>query len=77
VLGGSWGSTLALAYAQAHPGRVSEIVLFPVVTTTRREVEWITRDVGRLFPETGATPRSFRTARGCEGRLGSPASPAS
>ena len=51
VLGGSWGSTLALAYAQAHPGSVSEIVLFSVTTTTRREVEWITRDVGRLFPE--------------------------
>jgi len=51
VLGGSWGSTLALAYAQAHPDHVSEIVLFSVATTTRREVEWITRDVGRLFPE--------------------------
>jgi proline iminopeptidase len=51
VLGGSWGSTLALAYSQAHPARVSEIVLFSVVTTTRREVEWVTREAGRLFPE--------------------------
>lgn len=51
VLGGSWGSTLALAYSQAHPGHVSEIVLFSVATTTRPEVEWVTRDVGRLFPE--------------------------
>ena len=51
VLGGSWGSTLALAYAQAHPHHVAEIVLFSVTTTGRREVEWITRDVGRLFPE--------------------------
>ncbi len=50
VLGGSWGSTLALAYAQAHSERVSELVLFSVTTTTRREVEWITRDMGRLFP---------------------------
>jgi len=50
VLGGSWGSTLGLAYAESHPNRVSEIVLFSVVTTTRREVEWVTRDVGRLFP---------------------------
>jgi proline iminopeptidase len=50
VLGGSWGSTLGLAYAQRHPDRVSEMVLFSVVTTTRREVEWVTRDVGRLFP---------------------------
>jgi proline iminopeptidase len=50
VLGGSWGSTLGLAYGQTHPDRVSEMVLFSVVTTTRREVEWVTRDVGRLFP---------------------------
>lgn len=50
VLGGSWGSTLGLAYAQAHPERVSELVLFAVTAGTRREVEWITRDVGRLYP---------------------------
>ncbi|WP_117211895.1 prolyl aminopeptidase [Allorhizocola rhizosphaerae] len=51
VFGGSWGSTLGLAYAQAHPARVGEIVLFSVVGTSRREVRWVTRDVGRLFPE--------------------------
>jgi proline iminopeptidase len=50
VFGGSWGSTLGLAYAQRHPERVSALVLFSVVTTTRREVDWITRDMGRLFP---------------------------
>jgi proline iminopeptidase len=50
VLGGSWGSTLALAYAQRHPECVSEMVLFSVVTTTRREIEWITQHMGRLFP---------------------------
>ncbi len=51
VLAGSWGSTLALAYAQRHPDRVSEMVLFSVTTTTRREVEWVTRDAGRFFPQ--------------------------
>jgi len=51
VFGLSWGSTLGLAYAQAHPDRLTELVLGMVVTTSRREVEWITRDVGRLFPE--------------------------
>lgn len=51
VVGGSWGATLALAYAQAHPDRVTGLVPFSVATTTRREVRWITRDVGRLFPE--------------------------
>jgi proline iminopeptidase len=50
VLGASWGSTLGLAYAERHPGRVSELVLFAIATTRRTEVEWITRDVGRLFP---------------------------
>jgi proline iminopeptidase len=51
VLGGSWGSTLALAYAETHPRAVSELILFSVVTTSRREVEWVTRDVGRFFPQ--------------------------
>jgi proline iminopeptidase len=50
VLGGSWGSTLALAYAQRQPRRVAALVLFSVATTTAREVEWVTRGVGRLFP---------------------------
>jgi len=49
VFGGSWGSTLALAYAERHPEPVSEMVLFAVGTTRRHEVEWITHDVGRLF----------------------------
>lgn len=57
VLGGSWGSTLALAYGQRHPGRVTEMILFSVVTTTRREIEWATRDAGRFFP---AAWRRFR-----------------
>lgn len=50
VFGGSWGTTLGLAYGQAYPERVSEMVLFSVTTTSRREVEWITRDMGRIFP---------------------------
>lgn len=51
VLGGSWGSTLALAYAERHPDRVSEMVLYSIATTTEREIEWITRGVGIFFPE--------------------------
>ena len=54
VVGGSWGSTLALAYAEGLPDRVSEMVLFSVVTTTRREVNWVTRDVARYFPKQWA-----------------------
>jgi proline iminopeptidase len=51
ILGLSWGTTLALAYAQAHPHRVNALVLGFVTTTSRREVQWITEDVGRIFPQ--------------------------
>jgi proline iminopeptidase len=50
VRGSSWGVTLALAYAQAHPERVSELVLAAVTSGARRETDWITRDIGRVFP---------------------------
>ncbi|MCQ1953672.1 alpha/beta fold hydrolase [Arthrobacter sp. zg-Y238] len=51
VNGVSWGSTLALAYAQTHPERVLGMVLVAVTTTSRREVDWITEGVGAIFPE--------------------------
>lgn len=51
VNGVSWGSTLALAYAQAHPERVLGIVLMAVTTTSRAEVDWITEHVGAIYPE--------------------------
>lgn len=49
--GVSWGSTLAIAYAQSHPQRVSGIVLMAVTTTSAAEVEWTTETVGAIFPE--------------------------
>jgi proline iminopeptidase len=51
ILGLSWGTTLGLAYAQACPRRVNALVLGFVTTTSRREVQWITEDVGRIFPQ--------------------------
>ncbi|PWU56605.1 prolyl aminopeptidase [Micromonospora sp. S4605] len=69
VLGASWGSTLGLAYAQRHPARVSELVLFSVVTTSRREVEWITRDMGRIFPAEWARFRDGVPAADRDGDL--------
>ncbi|MFI4935004.1 MAG: prolyl aminopeptidase [Caulobacterales bacterium] len=54
VFGGSWGSTLGLAYAEAHRQSVSEMILFSVVTTGRREVDWVTRQAGRFFPQAWA-----------------------
>jgi proline iminopeptidase len=50
VAGGSWGVTLALAYAQRHPDRVTAMVLAAVTSGTRRETDWITRDMRRIFP---------------------------
>ena len=50
VLGVSWGSTLAQAYAHRHPQRVSQLILALVTTTSREEVEWMTEGVGKIFP---------------------------
>lgn len=55
VNGVSWGSTLALAYGQAHPDRVLGIVLFAVTTSARAEVDWITDGVKAMFPEDWLT----------------------
>jgi proline iminopeptidase len=49
--GGSWGSTLALAYAQRHPHRVSEIVLSAITSGRRWEADWLYRGAARFFPE--------------------------
>ncbi len=59
VLGGSWGTTLGLAYAQTFPHRVAALVLACVTTTSRREVQWITHDMGRIFPEQWERFASF------------------
>jgi proline iminopeptidase len=51
VLGGSWGSTLALAYAERYPQRVSEIILFGVTSGRNREFDWLFRGgVATFFP---------------------------
>ncbi|MGY4923923.1 prolyl aminopeptidase [Streptomyces sp. 900105755] len=50
LYGGSWGSTLILAYAERHPERVSEIVIAGVTMTRPEETDWLYRGVGRLLP---------------------------
>ncbi|MGY2079304.1 prolyl aminopeptidase [Modestobacter sp. SYSU DS0657] len=50
VSGGSWGVTLAFAYAESFPERVTELVLAAITNGDRRETDWITRDMGRVFP---------------------------
>jgi proline iminopeptidase len=52
VFGGSWGSTLALAYAERYPERVTEIILFGVTTGRHKEIDWCFRGgVAIFFPE--------------------------
>jgi proline iminopeptidase len=68
LLGTSWGTTLALAYAHAHPEHVDALVLACVTTTSRREVDWITCGVGRIFPQqwerfASHIPRSLQGER--------------
>ncbi|MER5965147.1 prolyl aminopeptidase [Streptomyces sp. NPDC002057] len=58
LYGGSWGSTLILAYAQAHPERVSAIVLNGVTTTRRSEIHWLYEGAARFFPEAHARFRA-------------------
>jgi proline iminopeptidase len=54
VFGGSWGSTLALAYAQKHPKRVTELVLRGIFLLRRSELEWFYQNAegaASLFPD--------------------------
>lgn len=52
VFGGSWGSTLALAYAQAHPDRVTELVLRGIFTFRQSELDWLYRfGASEIFPD--------------------------
>lgn len=50
LYGGSWGSTLGLAYAERHPHKVTEIILVGVTTTRRAEIDWLYHGVAPLFP---------------------------
>jgi proline iminopeptidase len=51
LFGSSWGSTLSLAYAQAFPERVSEVVIVDVTTSRKAEIDWLYGGVARFFPE--------------------------
>jgi len=66
LFGGSWGSTLALAYAQAHPERVAGLVLRGVFLGRPSEVDWFLNGIQSVFPEahalfTGFLPESERS----------------
>jgi len=55
VFGGSWGSTLSLAYAEKHPDRVTELVLRGIFTLRRSELEWFYQEGSSwIFPDAFA-----------------------
>lgn len=66
VLGGSWGSVLALAYAERYPERVTEMVLWGVSTGRYQELDWLFRGgISIFFPEQwqrlcAAVPEGYR-----------------
>lgn len=52
LFGGSWGSTLALAYAEKHPDRVTELVLRGIFLLRKQEIDWFyQRGAGAMFPD--------------------------
>jgi len=60
VLGGSWGATLALAYAEAYPHRVAAMILRGVFTARSSELRWLYREgASLLFPEAWEAFASF------------------
>ena len=65
VFGGSWGSTLALAYAQAFPDQTISLVLRGIFLMQRREIDWFLYGMRMIFPEawhrfTGFLPEAER-----------------
>ncbi|MCF1708935.1 prolyl aminopeptidase [Tabrizicola sp. J26] len=52
VFGGSWGATLALAYAETHPERVRALIVRGIYTVTKAEIDWYYRyGVSEMFPD--------------------------
>jgi len=54
VFGGSWGSTLALAYGQAHPARCTGFVLRGIFLATKNEIDWFMNGIRGFFPKEHA-----------------------
>ena len=63
LFGGSWGSTLALAYAIRRPERCTGLILRGIFLGTRREVDWFLHGMGTFFPEAWRAFREFLPER--------------
>ncbi len=60
IFGGSWGSTLGLAYAQKHPERVSELVLRGIFLMRKKEIDWLYQyGACEIFPDAWERYRDF------------------
>ena len=59
LFGGSWGSTLILAYAETHPQQVAEVVIAGVTMSRPSEIDWLYRGVGRFLPAQWERFRAF------------------
>ena len=60
VFGGSWGSTLALAYAEKHPERVTELILRGIFLVRDKEIRWFYQEgTSMLFPDAFAPYPKF------------------
>ncbi len=57
--GASWGATLALAYAETHPARVSAMILLSATSGRRSETDLLTYGIGRIFPDAWERLSSF------------------
>ena len=62
AFGGSWGSTLALAYAQTHPDRVTELVLRGVFLFQKYELDWMYKEGGASSSTPTNGTSSFRSS---------------
>ncbi len=71
VFGGSWGSTLALAYAQAHPAQCLGLILRGIFLFRPHEVEWFMQGLQRVYPEAWEAFRDFLPKRERGDLLGS------
>src|ERR1022692_34434 len=67
--GGSWGSTLILAYAERYPDRVTQIVISAVTTSRRSEIDWLYRGAARFFPGEWERFRAGALAKPGDGDL--------
>ncbi len=69
LFGGSWGSTLALAYAQAHPGQVNGLVLRGLFLASEEEVAWFLCGLRRFLPEAWSRFAASAQDQSAEGLL--------